>query len=99
MGRRELVGIDIMTGVTLRPVSIDPGCDQVEAAPDRHHMFVLNADNSLTAVDSMTGQLKQTIRTTGVIDVEGDSDFLIAPDGRTVYVANQFRGVTVIPVA
>ena len=47
----------------------------------------------------MTGRPQQTIRTTGVIDGEGDSDFLIAPDGRTVYVANQFRGVTVIPVA
>ena len=88
-----------MTGMIIRPVSLDPGCDQVEAAPGRRHIFVLNAGNSLTAVDSMTGRPQQTIRTTGVIDGEGASDFLIAPDGRTVYVANQFRGVTVIPVA
>ena len=46
----------------------------------------------------MTGQVDRTIRTTGFIAGEGDSDFLIAPDGRTVYAADQNRGVVVIPV-
>jgi DNA-binding beta-propeller fold protein YncE len=94
----DLVGIDTMTGEALRPVRLDSGCDQVEVAPDGRRLFVLSTDNSLTAVNSMTGQVDRTIRTTGFIAGEGDSDFLIAPDGRTVYAADQNRGVVVIPV-
>jgi hypothetical protein len=98
-GKCELVGIDITTGVTLRPVRLDSGCDQIEVAAGQGSLFVLNTDNSLTAVNSMTGRVEKTIRTTGFIASEGDSDFLIAPDARTVYIADQYRGVVVIPVA
>jgi DNA-binding beta-propeller fold protein YncE len=97
-GTCDLVGIDITTGAALRPVRLDSGCDQVEVAPDGRRLFVLNTDNSLTALNSMTGQVDRTIRTTGFIAGEGDSDFLIAPDGRTVYAADENRGVVVIPV-
>jgi DNA-binding beta-propeller fold protein YncE len=96
-GRCDLVGIDIMTGATLRPVRLDSGCEQVEVAPDQRRLFVLNTDNSLTSVNSATGQVEKTIRTAGFIASEGDSDFLIAPDGRTIYVADQYQGVVVIP--
>jgi DNA-binding beta-propeller fold protein YncE len=97
-GRCDLVGIDIMTGAALRPVRLDSGCDQVEVTPDQRRLFVLNADNSLTAVNSMTGQVEKRIRTTGFIASEGDAGFLIAPDGRTIYVADPYQGVVVIPV-
>jgi DNA-binding beta-propeller fold protein YncE len=97
-GRCDLVGIDIMTGVALRPVRLDSGCGQVEVTPDQRRLFVLNTDNSLTAVNSMTGQVEKTIKTAGFIASEGDSDFLVAPDGRTIYVADQYKGVVVIPV-
>jgi DNA-binding beta-propeller fold protein YncE len=97
-GRCDLVSIDIMTGAALRPVRLDSGCDQVEVTPDQRRLFVLNTDNSLTAVNSMTGQVEKTIRTTGFIASEGDSDFLITPDGRTIYVADQYKGVVDIPV-
>jgi hypothetical protein len=46
----------------------------------------------------VTGQVEKTARTAGFIASEGDADFLIAPDGRTVYVADSFQGVVVIPV-
>jgi DNA-binding beta-propeller fold protein YncE len=96
-GTCDLVGVDIMTGATLTPVRLDSGCLQVEVTPDQRRLFVLNADNSLTAVNSMTGQVGKTIRTTGFIASEGDSGFLIAPDGRTIYVADQYQGVVVVP--
>jgi len=95
----DLVGLDVTTGEALRSVSLDSGCDQIEVASDQRRLFVLSTDNSLTVVNSMTSQVDKTIRTAGFIAGEGDSDFLIAPDGRTVYVADQYRGVVVIPVA
>jgi hypothetical protein len=98
-GRCDLVGVDVTTGAALRPVRLDSGCGQVEVAPDQRRVFVLNADNSLTVVNSMTGQVDRTIRTAGFMASEGDSDFLIAPDGRAAYVADQYRGVVVIPAA
>jgi hypothetical protein len=98
-GRCDLVGVDITTGAALRPVRLDSGCDQVEVAPDQRRVFVLSTDNSLTAVNSTTGQVDETIRTAGFIASEGDSDFLLAPDGRAAYVADQDRGVVVIPAA
>jgi DNA-binding beta-propeller fold protein YncE len=94
----DLVGIDIMTGAALRPVRLDSGCAQVMVTPDQRRLFVLSTDNSLTAVNGMASQVEKTIRTTGFIAGEGDSDFLIAPDGRTIYVADSFKGVVVIPV-
>jgi DNA-binding beta-propeller fold protein YncE len=97
-GRCDLVGMDLMTGAAFRPVRLDSGCYQVKVTPDQRRLFVLNDDNSLTAVNSMTSQVEKTIRTTGFIASEGDSDFLIAPDGRTIYVADAFKGVVVIPV-
>jgi hypothetical protein len=87
-----------VTDAALMHVHLDSGCDQVEVTPDQRRLFVLNSDNSLTAVSSMTGQLEKTIRTTGFIASEGDSDFLIASDGRTIYVADEYKGVVVIPV-
>jgi DNA-binding beta-propeller fold protein YncE len=97
-GRCDLVSIDIMTGAALRSAHLDSGCDQVEVAPDQRRLFVLNSDSSLTAVNSMTGQVETTIRTTGFIASEGDSDFLIASEGHTIYIADQYKGVMVIPV-
>jgi hypothetical protein len=97
-GTCELVGIDITTGAAISPVHLDSGCDQIEVTPNGCSLFVLSAGNSLIAVNSMTGQVEKTIRTAGFIASEGDSDFLIAPDGRTIYVADQYRGVVVIPV-
>jgi DNA-binding beta-propeller fold protein YncE len=98
-GRCDLVGLDVATGAALRPVRLDSGCAQVEVAPDQRRLVVLSTDNSLTVVNSLTGQVDETIRTAGFIASEGDSDFLIAPDGRAAYVADQFRGVVVIPAA
>jgi hypothetical protein len=80
-----------------RPVRLDSGCYQVKVTPDQRRLFVLNADNSLTAVNSMTGQVEKTTRTSGHLGGESD-EFLIAPDGRTIYVADSFKGVVVIPV-
>jgi DNA-binding beta-propeller fold protein YncE len=97
-GRCDLAGIDIMTGAVLNSADLDSGCYQVEVTPDQRRLFVLNSDNSLTAVNSMTGQVETTIRTTGFIASEGNSDFLIARGGSTIYVADSFRGVVVIPV-
>jgi DNA-binding beta-propeller fold protein YncE len=97
-GRCSLVGIDVATGAALRPVPLDPECSQLEVAPGGRRLFVLNADNTLTVVNSMTDQLDGSIRTSGIIASEGDADFLVTPDGRTIYVADQFRGVIVIPV-
>jgi len=87
------------TGAALRPVRLDSGCDQVEVAPNQRRLLVLSSDNSLTGVNSMTGQVEKTIRTAGFIASEGACDFLTAPNGRTAYVADQFQGVVVIPVA
>jgi DNA-binding beta-propeller fold protein YncE len=98
-GRCDLAGIDTVTGRALRPVRLDSGCAQIGVAPDRDRLFVLSTDESLTVVNSVTGQAEKTIRTAGFIAGEGASDLLIAPDGRTAYVADQFRGVVVIPVA
>lgn len=95
-GRCDLVGIDLMTGAALRLARLESGCYQVEVTPDQRRLFVLNG-KSLTAVNSMTGQVEKTIRTSGHLGGEGD-DFLIAPDGRTIYVADSFKGVVVIPV-
>lgn len=96
-GSCDLVGIDIMNGAALGPFRLDSGCVQIEVAPDGRRLFILSTDNSLSAANSQTGQLEETIRTTGFVASEADSDFLIAPDGHTVYVADQYRGVTVIP--
>ena len=98
-GRCDLAGIDTMTGTALRPVRLDSGCARIEVAPDRGRLFVLSGDESLTVVNSVTGQVEKTIRTAGFIAGDGASDLLLAPDGRTVYVADQFKGVVVIPVA
>jgi DNA-binding beta-propeller fold protein YncE len=98
-GRCDLVGIDMTTGAALRPVRLDSGCDQVEVAPNQRRLLVLSSDNSLTGVNNMTGQVEKTIRTAGFIASEGACDFLTAPNGRTAYVADQFQGVVVIPVA
>ena len=98
-GGCELAGIDITTGAAALTARLDSGCSQIQVAPDHRRLFVLNTANSLTAVNSATGKVEKTIRTTGFLAAPGDSDFLIAPDGRTVYVADQFRGVVVIPVA
>ena len=98
-GRCDLVGIDLATGAALRPVRLDSGCDQLEVAPGQRGLFVLSTDNSLTVVNSMTSRVEKTIRTTGFMAGEGDSGFLLAPNGRTVYIADQYRGVVVIPVA
>lgn len=95
-GSCDLVGIGTTSGAAVWTSRLDSGCDQLEVAPDGRRLFVLSTDNSLAAANSLTGQLEMTIRTTGFIASEGDSDFLIAPDGRTVYVADQYRGVTVI---
>jgi DNA-binding beta-propeller fold protein YncE len=88
--------MDLVTGAVFRPVRLDSECYEVKVTPDQRRLFVLNG-KSLTAVNSMTGQVEKTIRTTGHLGGEGD-DFLIAPDGRTVYVADSFKGVVVIPV-
>lgn len=98
-GRCDLVGIGTVTGAALPAVRLDSLCDQIEVAPDRSRIFVLSADESLTVVNSMTGQVEKTIRTAGFIAGDGASDLLIAPDGRTAYVADEFKGVVVIPVA
>jgi DNA-binding beta-propeller fold protein YncE len=98
-GRCDLAGLDTVTGRALRPVRLDSGCAQIGVAPDRDRLFVLSTDESLTVVNSVTGQVEKTIRTAGFIAGEGASDLLIAPDGRTAYVADQFQGVVVIPVA
>jgi DNA-binding beta-propeller fold protein YncE len=74
-------------------------CGQVEVAPDGGRVFVLGADESLTVVNSMTGRIEKTIRTAGFIAGDGASDFLIASDGRTAYVADEFKGIVVIPAA
>jgi DNA-binding beta-propeller fold protein YncE len=87
-----------VTGAALRPAPLDSGCAQVKVTPDQPRLFVLNTDNSLTAVNAMTSQVEKTSRTAGPIASEGGSDFLIAPDGRTIYVADQYRGVVPIPV-
>ena len=97
-GRCDLVGLDLMTGAARSPARLDSGCDQVEVTPDQRAVLVLNSDNSLTAVDATTGQVEATTRTAGFIAGEGDSGFLIAPDGRTAYIADQSRGIVVIPV-
>jgi DNA-binding beta-propeller fold protein YncE len=97
-GRCDLVGIGITNGAALGTSRLDSGCDQIEVAPDGRRLFVLSTDNSLVAANALTGQIEKTIRTTGFIAGEGDSDFLIAPGGHTVYVADQYRGVAVINV-
>lgn len=95
----DLVGIDIGTGGALRPVRLDSGCGRIEVAPDRDRLFVLSGDESLAVVNSGTGQVEKTTRTAGFIAGDGASDLLLVPDGRTAYVADQFKGVVVIPVA
>jgi DNA-binding beta-propeller fold protein YncE len=97
-GKCDLVGLDVATGAVLQPVSLDSGCEEIKVAPDRRRLFVLSTDNRLAVVNSTTSQVDRTIRTAGFIASEGDADFLIAPDGRTVYIADQFKGVVVIPV-
>lgn len=98
-GRCDLAGIDTMTGRALRSVRLGSGCTQIEVAPDRDRLLVLSGDESLAVVNSVTGQLEKTIRTAGFMAGDGACDLLIAPDGRTAYVADQFKGIVVIPVA
>jgi DNA-binding beta-propeller fold protein YncE len=97
-GRCDLAGVDTMTGTALRPVRLDSGCAQIEVAPDRDRLFVLSGDESLAVVNIVTGQVEKTMRTAGLIAGDGASDLLLAPDGRTAYVADQFKGVVVLPV-
>lgn len=96
--RCDLVSVDIRTGAALWTARLDSQCDQIEVAPGRRRLFVHSADNILIDVDSMTGQVVKTIRTTGFIADDSDTDFLVAPDGRTAYVSNQYQGVVVVPV-
>jgi len=98
-GKCDLVGIDTMTGTALPAVRLDSLCAQIEVTPDPARILVLDADEGLTAVNSMTGQIAKTIRTAGFIAGDGASDLRIAPDGRTVYVADEFKGIVVIPMA
>lgn len=94
----ELVIVDTVTSAAVRTVRIDPGCDQIQVAPDGR-LFILNSDNTLNIANPTTGQVEKTIQTDGFQILTGYSDFYIAPGERTVYLADSFRGVAVIPVA
>ena len=98
-GQCDLVRVDITTDRALRLVRLESGCAQIEVAPDRDRLFVLSVDESLAVVNSVTGRVQKTIRTAGFIAGDGASDLQLAPNGRTVYVADQFKGVVVIPAA
>lgn len=98
-GRCDLVGVDTITGAALPAIRLGSLCAQIEVAPDGGRVFILGADESLTAVNAMTGRIEKTIRTAGFMAGDGASDLLIASDGRTAYVADEFKGVVVIPVA
>jgi hypothetical protein len=59
-----LVGIDLTTGAALHTARIDSGCIKIQVAQDRR-MFVLNSDNSLTVLNSVTGNAEKAVRTVG----------------------------------
>jgi DNA-binding beta-propeller fold protein YncE len=97
-GQCSLSAIDVATGTVSKPLSMDPQCLSLAAAPDGRAIFVLNGDETITPLSAGTGDLGSPIRTGDPRDPM-DLDLVVAPDGRTIYVADQDYGVAVIPVS
>jgi DNA-binding beta-propeller fold protein YncE len=96
-GACDLVAVDAASRAMRRLASIE--CGQLEVSPDGRTLFDLGYP-TLTWVNSSTGKQEGSAGTGGFW---GNSDtapvnFVIAPDGRTVYVADQYKGVVVLPV-
>jgi serine/threonine protein kinase, bacterial len=95
-GPCDLVTIDAAKGTAVRTLALNSECFKLAAAPDGNFVYVLNADQTITPVETGPGLVGPPIRTGSA--AQGDEDFALAPDGRTFYVAERARGVAVIPV-
>jgi DNA-binding beta-propeller fold protein YncE len=93
----DLVAVDVVSRATRRLTSIE--CGQLEVSPDGRSLFDLG-DPTLSWVNSATGK-QEGSAVTGSFWSNSDTapvDFVIAPDGRTAYVADAEQGVVVLPV-
>jgi DNA-binding beta-propeller fold protein YncE len=93
----SLVAIDRATGATRRLATL--GCGELKVSPNGRMLFVLGL-TTLSWVNSVTGTLEGSASTHGFMDGDTDPiDFVITPDDRTAYVADEEQGVVVLPVA
>ena len=92
-GPCELVTISTAKATAAKPLALGPKCLQLATAPNGTFAYVLNADQTITPVETGDGFTGPPIRTG-----HGGADFALAPDGSTIYVAEGGQGVAVIPV-
>jgi sugar lactone lactonase YvrE len=96
-GECDVVGLDLVTGKVQYATHVSSGCTQAKIGPGQR-LFVLDGSKRLATVNDVTGQVESIVRTASVQNAGGATDLLVASGGRTVYVADVFHGIAVIPV-
>jgi DNA-binding beta-propeller fold protein YncE len=92
-GPCELLTISTANATAAKPLALSPQCLRLATAPNGTFAYVLNADQTITPVETADGFTGPPIPTG-----HGGADFVLAPDGSTIYVAEGGQGVAVIPV-